>query len=116
MSIQSDIIGQHPHLDEILNKLYHALQSIYGERLVHLVLFGSQGRGDAEADSDIDVLIVLRDEQNTPQEIERVRDVIAALSLDYNTVISQVLVSEAQYRHEQSPLLINVRREGKIVA
>jgi hypothetical protein len=33
----------------------------YGENLSQIILFGSQARGNARADSDIDVLIVLED-------------------------------------------------------
>jgi uncharacterized protein len=38
-----------------------ALQAHFGEQLVDVWLFGSRARGDAHADSDIDVLVVLDD-------------------------------------------------------
>jgi predicted nucleotidyltransferase len=37
------------NLKTILAKLRQRLEALYGERLVRLVLFGSQARGDAEA-------------------------------------------------------------------
>ena len=37
-----------------------ALQSLRGENLVSLRLFGSRARGDASEDSDIDVLVVVQ--------------------------------------------------------
>jgi predicted nucleotidyltransferase len=40
----------------ILNELRRALETIYGERLEQVILFGSQARGDAQFGSDIDVL------------------------------------------------------------
>ncbi|MBO0799234.1 MAG: nucleotidyltransferase domain-containing protein [Blastocatellia bacterium] len=46
-------------LSTILNELRQALESIYRERLKQVILYGSQARGDAQLESDIDVLIVL---------------------------------------------------------
>ena len=37
---------------------------------------------------------------------------MAGLSLRDDVVISRVFVSSERFLHEQSPLLINVRREG----
>ena len=36
-----------------------ALEDLYGERLRGVILFGSEARGDAEPDSDIDLLVLL---------------------------------------------------------
>ena len=47
-----------PRLKAILTELRSRLESLYGDRLVKLILYGSQARGDAEPDSDIDVLVV----------------------------------------------------------
>jgi len=51
-------------LEPILRKLRCQLNDILGARLEAVYLFGSQARGDARADSDIDILIVLREEPN----------------------------------------------------
>ena len=56
---------------EILAELRRERQSLYGERLEHIVLFGSQARGDAEPDSDIDVLVVLKGAVEPGVEIDR---------------------------------------------
>jgi predicted nucleotidyltransferase len=51
--------GMNAPLDMVLREYRARLEQIYGPRLVRLVLFGSRARGDAEPDSDIDVMIVL---------------------------------------------------------
>ncbi len=43
----------------VLDELKERLSAAYGERLHAVVLFGSEARGDARPDSDIDVLVVL---------------------------------------------------------
>jgi predicted nucleotidyltransferase len=43
--------------DEIISRLKAHETEIRAEGVVHLALFGSRARGDARADSDLDVLI-----------------------------------------------------------
>jgi uncharacterized protein len=99
----------------ILTELRRRFEAFYGERLVQILLFGSQARGDATSGSDIDVLIVLQGPVNPGDEITRTSTLTASLSLQYDVVISRVFVSGAQFTDEQSPLLLNVRREGILV-
>jgi uncharacterized protein len=43
-------------LETILAQLRSQFETLYGDRLVQTILFGSQARGDARPDSDIDAL------------------------------------------------------------
>ena len=99
----------------ILNDLQSCLRAFYGERLNKIILYGSQARHDAEEGSDIDVLVVLNGNVNSGDEIVRTSKLISQLSLKYNTLISCTFVSSDRYLKEQSPLLLNVRREGVTV-
>jgi predicted nucleotidyltransferase len=99
-------------LHTILAELRCRFETLYGERLVRLILYGSQARGDAEPGSDIDVLVVLRGPVSSCEEIARTIADVADLSLQYDEVISCVFISNAEFAHKQSPLLLNVRREG----
>jgi predicted nucleotidyltransferase len=99
-------------LTAILAELRRRLEALYGPRLVRLVLYGSQARGDAEPGSDIDVMVVLKGPVKPGDEIARTGEIAAPLSLEHDVVISCVFVSAERFDHEQSPLLLNVRREG----
>jgi uncharacterized protein len=99
-------------LGAILAELRRHFEPLYGERLVRMILFGSQARGDAEPGSDIDVLVVLRGPVNPGEEIAHTGEVTASLSLKYDVVISRVFIAADQFSEEQSPLLLSVRREG----
>jgi predicted nucleotidyltransferase len=99
-------------LEKILAETRRSLEPLYGERLAQLVLFGSQARGNAVLGSDIDLLVVLRGPVDPGKEIARTSKVIASLSLKHDIVISCTFVSSERYSTEQSPLLLNVRREG----
>ena len=97
---------------DILSDLKRLLAGRYGPRLAKLVLFGSQARGDEDAESDIDVLVVLRGPVNWGEELDRTNEELTEFSLDRDVVISCVFISEEEYERGQSPLLLNVRREG----
>lgn len=99
-------------LKRILSELHSHLEALYGERLRQMILFGSQARGDADPGADIDVMVVLDGIVSPCEEIERTANDVADLSLSHDVVISCVFVSAERFEHEQSPLLLNVRREG----
>ena len=102
-------------LAAILSELRTRFQVLYGDRLSQMVLYGSRARGDADPDSDIDVLVVLRGPVEPCDEIARTEYVVADVSLTHNVVIACVFASEEEFEHERSPLLLNIRREGVAV-
>ena len=105
----------HGTLHTILSELRCRLEACYGKRLVQMVLYGSQARGEAEPYSDIDVLVVLQGPVRPGAEITRTGDIVADLSLLYGVVIACVFMDQEQFLHGQGPFLRNVRREGVAV-
>ena len=101
-----------PRIRVILAELRSRFEALYGDRLVKLILYGSQARGDAKPDSDIDVLVVLKGEVDPFAEIERGSHVTADVSLEHDVVISTVYLPEERYNRGGGPLLLNVRAEG----
>src|SRR5689334_21832717 len=71
----------HSTLGEILAQLRAGLEALCGPRLVRLLLYGSQARGEATAESDIDVLVVLQGSVDPGAEIARAGYLTASLSL-----------------------------------
>ncbi len=101
-----------PEVRKILAALRARLEVLYGARLLHLVLFGSHARGDAEPGADIDLLVVLHGDVNPGEEIKRTGKIVAELSLENDVVISCVFMEESRYLHRNGPLLRNIRKEG----
>lgn len=102
-------------VQKILKKLKAELLRIYGEQIDSIILYGSQARGDAREDSDIDVLLILKDDFNYLEMLKRSDDQVVSISLENDVVISRAFVSKKEYKEKQSPFLINVRREGVVV-
>ena len=70
-------------VQEILVELRRRFEALYGDRLKHMVLYGSQARGDAEPGADIDVLVVLQGPVEPSQEIQRTGDDVWPLSYEH---------------------------------
>jgi len=92
------------------------LRVIYGKRLRKLLLFGSWARGDAHPESDIDLLVVLDEATDRAVEHGRMNPILDRHSLKNDTVVTALIVSEADFEHRQWPALIRARAEGVMVA
>ncbi len=96
----------------VVTELKQALLSLYGARLRRVIVFGSQAHGEAETSSDIEVLVVLQGPVLPGDEIARTSEIVAALSLQSDSVISCLFMDEERFLHRAGPLLRNIRREG----
>ena len=99
-------------LEKITGVLSAELSRLLGDRLVGIYLYGSQARGDAKPDSDIDVLVVVSGTFDYFGLVEETGQMVADLSLDNDTVIALAFVSEEDYKNRHTPLLMNARQEA----
>ena len=100
-------------LTQLLKELKEGLKNIYGNHLKGLYLFGSYARHEQDAESDIDILVVLDCFDSTySAEINRTGDFGSELSLKYGVTISKVFVKEADWIQKKTPFLDNVREEA----
>ncbi len=102
-------------LSPILQNLRHQMETLYQDRLDSLILFGSQARGDAKIDSDIDILIVLKDEIDSWTEIKRTGGIISQICLDNSILVSSLFVSVKQFITQDTALFRNIKKEGKYI-
>jgi predicted nucleotidyltransferase len=68
-------------IQKVLTELRCRFESIYGVRMVQMILFGSYARNEATPESDIDVMVVLRGSVKPGEEINRISESRAELSL-----------------------------------
>jgi predicted nucleotidyltransferase len=100
------------NIRKILRKLKKELMQIYGDQISSILLYGSRARGDERPDSDIDILIVLKQDFDYSEMLRLSSELTASLSLENDVVISRAFVSQEQFENRQTPFLMNVRREA----
>ena len=101
------------NLGSILQEFTTALRVRYGDRYRGLWVYGSEARGEARPDSDVDLLLILRDANRPTREIDRIADILADFNLRYGVLLSVLPVDENTLMTSEGPFWRNVRREGK---
>ena len=104
--------------DDILNivKNFKRLMLERGTPLCKTVMFGSRARGDADPESDLDVLVIV--ETLNPALRKTIRQCAWEVGFAAGVVIQSVVVTRDQVENgpEQSSLLmLSVRDEGILV-
>jgi uncharacterized protein len=99
-------------IEQLLREYRAGLEQIYGPRLRGVYLYGSYARDEADADSDVDVLVVLDDFESYYQEIQRTGYLSADLALKYEVTVSEVFIREREWRSGDTPFLASVRLDA----
>jgi predicted nucleotidyltransferase len=84
-----------------------------GGCLIKIEIFGSKVRGDYTESSDIDILIIVK--ERTLDVMDRIGDIAAELTLEYNIPISPIVFSEHEYKVNadmSSSFILSVKAEG----
>jgi predicted nucleotidyltransferase len=98
--------------DKLLKQVKARLQAVYGDRLRGVVLYGSEARGDAESDSDIDLLVLLEGEVQLGRDARTIIDAVYPLMIKMGRPIHAQPVEVADFEAGQYALYRNARREG----
>ena len=99
-------------IKDIIHEFKSEIEKLYSKKLKHVILYGSWARNKSTVESDIDLLVILEGEILPGQEIDAMIDIITDINLKYDVLLSVYPVSEQDYIKINSPLLINVRKEG----
>lgn len=97
---------------ELLRRAKAALREAYGDRLRGVILYGSEVRGTAEPDSDIDLLVLLAGPIDSMRDSLTSIHALYPLVLELERPIHTVEVDADEYQTGDWPLYREVRREG----
>ena len=99
---------------EVIEEMTRRLVEFY--RPVRIYLFGSEARGEAGPDSDLDFLVVVPDE--TPEEILRSGDIYSRLSglgMPKDVIPWRQSDFDVRAAHVRASLPATVLREGRLL-
>lgn len=88
------------------------LRTLYGPRLVSVLLFGSRARGDNDPDSDLDLLVVLSTVDDTWAEHRRMEEILWQHTITSGTVVTAMPVALARFENPDEPVLVRARAEA----
>ena len=104
----------------------HALQIFetgarrsYGSNIVKVVLFGSRARGDACAESDLDVAVVLKDIRDRSTDRNLLADIAYEAIMETYMDVQSLTISRDEWdhpeRHRNPELIRAIKRDGVII-
>lgn len=99
-------------IQSVLDTFKQGAQEIYGSRLKGLILFGSQARGDAGPDSDVDIAVILEGPIDHGEETLRTGKLRARINLDTQHLVSCLYLTPERLRDGQRLIFRNIRSEG----
>lgn len=102
----------HQQITVILQQLKNSLKKLYQNQLIDVILFGSYAKNKAHQHSDIDILIILKNEFNLDEELAKTSHLVADLCLEHDILISRLFMSKNYYKNHQSALIRNIHQEG----
>lgn len=98
---------------EMLAKVKKTLRALYGDRFRSVVLYGSEARGQAQADSDIDFLVLLEGPVDSWSERKRILRALYDLQLAIpERHLSFMPVDIQDYESQSYALYRHARQEG----
>ena len=98
--------------EELIKRIKSLLEAEYGERLKGVVLYGSEARGEAIADSDVDLLVLLGGPVDWGRETLKVIDLLYDTVLAIERPIHALPVDADDFRAGKYALYRTVKEEG----
>ncbi len=106
------MMGTANQRNDFLGRVESALRGVFGDRLRGVVLYGSEARGTARPDSDIDLLVLLDGPVDPALDLVASHDVLYPIALELGRRISAKPIDADEYEHVECPLYNTVHREG----
>ena len=97
---------------EIVNQISQAIRRV--DPTATAILYGSEARGDARPDSDIDVLILLEGERRDLKHEDQLAGELYEIELATGVVVIPMIMLRKQWENRpfKTPFYINVMNEG----
>ena len=101
---------------EILEELSNGIVEIINSNIEKVILYGSVARGTNDEDSDVDIMVIVKNELDKFTE-DKLSDFIVDMNLKYDKVFSVIDVNVNKFHKwaDALPFYKNVDREGIVL-
>lgn len=100
------------NLQEVFEKMIPGFQTIFGNVLERIILYGSVAKRTQTEESDVDIAVIVR--RYTEDMHDKMIDFTVDLELEYNKVLSVLLIDYDNFREWEDvlPLYKNMKKDG----
>ncbi len=100
----------------ITKELVNGLKEIFNDNLVSIILYGSVAKGTENAESDVDIAIILKNEKSQHVQ-DKLIDFTLDLDLKYDKVFSVIDIDYDEYIKWEDvlPFYKNVKKDGVVL-
>ena len=102
-------------VNQLVQELCSGLKPLFPNGSTEAILFGSYARGDAENDSDIDVMVLVDSpREDIAEKTWEISGIAAELLLSSGVVVSPIVENRSYFQQNADflPFYKNVNREG----
>lgn len=98
---------------EIVKRIKEVLQRVAPD--AQAILFGSEARGDARPDSDIDLLILVDKDKISLEEEQKITHPLFHIEYETGVLINPIVRSKSLWGKLVTPFYTNVNKEGVLL-
>ena len=102
-------------MDPILEQCKRIMENHYGAKYAGLVVYGSKARNDMDPESDIDILVLIKEPFDYFEELRKITDLLYPTQLISDQLISAKPAGLEEFEMGTLQLYRNAKREGVMV-
>lgn len=100
--------------DKILSLFLERVNTQFKDNIKKIILFGSMARGEADIESDYDLLVIFDNVKKEDEDF--IEDLASDILIEYCRLFSVFILSQKQFEQmKYEPFIINAQKEGVLL-